>query len=179
LAVTWPPSINSGFKKTHHRRLTFTALLCEVRRFHQTAETRGRTVRPPCGSGRFLPRTSGFQLIESRDRLHAHSAIPQFIGSLDLARFRRQGISRNPIEENPARSGSRAHHRHAHQSCTRTFHRAHLCHAHLFSTRTVCRAQLLPCELSSETQGGLHVIPSSEESGYGRRPTSGSVDSVA
>jgi hypothetical protein len=62
---------------------------------------------------------------------------------------------------------------HAHLSSSAPFSRAP------FVERTDLRAHPLPCEQSSETQGCLHVAPSSEESGSGRRPTSSSVDSVA
>jgi hypothetical protein len=48
-----------------------------------------------------------------------------------------------------------------------------------FVERNDLRAHPLPCELSSETRGCLHVTPSSEESGSGRKPTSVSIDSVA
>jgi hypothetical protein len=112
------------FQKTHHRRLTFTAWLCEVRRFHLTAETRRNTVCPTYGCGRFFVRTSSPQYIGSSDRLRVDQAMPWCVLPLTFEGPQPR-TKPEPFEETPARGGARAHFCHAHLFSARTIHRAH------------------------------------------------------
>jgi hypothetical protein len=126
------------------RTLRWNALLCKVWRFHQAVEPQRKTVRPSSRCGRFLPHVLSFQFIASRDRLHVDLAISRYIGYSNFAVLRGPEPSRYQTEENPARSGSRAQHFHAHLVSSAPLSRAPLIGAHRLSSatifeRTLCR----------------------------------------